>query len=452
MIWLSIALSWIWWIYLGTHVHMVLAQDALVYETLGRNIADQGFFPNFFVQGPNREPIYPLMVAFAMKMAFWYRIPFENIMITFGIVILGLNQLCLLRLLQILKIRTSIIALSLLYLGFSPSINNAALSLYSEISAITFILPLLLITYYVYENVRNDAKIPSMISALGIGVAVNYLTLVKAPFEIITPVFLSALYVLLWRAYPTKVRLISICAAISFSIFIGFIHHYKSLNQYYNGQYALTNRASWALYGNTARRMEPLNGTRLLGAMAYVPGDGVCKRFIDADTCDFWSFRMSDEIGMTKISALQKFNKDADATNQALVRDAAHMALSNPLQYAFLTCLEGTKMFFWESTQIGFVNYPTWLNHIYNNEMFKDALRLVVALVTIFAVGFVWVLSFRKTTEPVVRLMGLLIFLWIGTYAFFFIVTRYALPIASLFIIAIAYTANILYNNRHAKH
>ena len=64
---------------------------------------------------------------------------------------------------------------------------------------------------------------------------------------------------------------------------------YKFLNQTLNGHFAFTNRASWALYGNTVRRQEPLNPKRLAAALAYIPSPHLCYVVLDQDNCDFWS-------------------------------------------------------------------------------------------------------------------------------------------------------------------
>ncbi len=451
MTWLCIGLSWIWWIYLGTHSQMILAQDALGYEALGRSIADKGFFPHYFLDGPNREPVYPLMVAFSMKMGFWYHLPYQPILTILGCVILGLNQLCALRLMQILNIQQHIAAAALLYLGFSPAINNMAFSLYSEIAALPFILPLFLLIYHLARSIENKRMGPSIAFALFIGIAFFLLTLVKASFEIITPLFFIVLYTTLWKNQDHR-KIILLCALLSFCAFLLPTQMYKNVNRAINGQYAITNRASWALYGNTARRMQPMDTTRILSGLAYTPGEGVCKHFFDSNTCDFWSYKKSDDLGMVKMTHLRNALQSPEAINQELLKASARHALSNPLQYAAWTILEGIKMFFWESTQIGFVQYPDWLQRIYTHAAFKDLLRLLVSLVTIAAIFFLGWNSLQGKNSLIMNMVGAFILLFISTYSFFFILTRYCLPIAPLYIIVIAYTANILYNNRHAKH
>ena len=451
MIWLSLCLSWIYWIYLGTNTQMVLAQDALSYDYLGRQILENGFFNHYFTSGPNREPVYPLLVAFSMQVGLLSGIASTKVLAFLGVVILICNQLCLWRILQILKIRPIIIAFTLLYLGISPAINNGAFSLYSEIATYPFILPLILVSHYYHtsiQHVRNNAILFAILQ----GIILVCLTLVKASFEVIAPVFLVSFNMYTWYKNKQELSRVLCCAFASLLIFFCPIITYKLYNKQYNDHFAITDRASWALYGNTARRMEPLNQERLLSAIAYVPGEGSCRKFFTIKACDFWSFTQSDDFGMTKAAELKSKLLSEETINHRLLQATINKTLLNPLQYAILTALEALKMFFWESTQIGFVAYPLWLTKIYGNVLFKDILRLIVSLCTIFAVFFMYWRSLQRNTPPLIVVISLLSFLYISTYAFFFILTRYALPLAPLFLIAIAYAANFLYNDRHAKH
>jgi hypothetical protein len=125
----------------------------------------------------------------------------------------------------------------------------------------------------------------------------------------------------------------------------------------------------------------------------------------------------------------------------------------NPFQYAFLTMLEGFKMLFWESTRIGFVVYPTWLEGIFSATFFKNTLRITIFCLTFFALLWttrdVWrdkdKLYVESPQSLICRLlfsMLIVIYANIVLHAPFIIETRYALPIAPLYLITIAYTAN----------
>ncbi len=44
--------------------------------------------------------------------------------------------------------------------------------------------------------------------------------------------------------------------------------------------------------------------------------------------------------------------------------------------------LEAPKIFFWESTRIGFVEYPLWLDAIYVSKIARLGIRLFISLLT----------------------------------------------------------------------
>jgi hypothetical protein len=241
-----------------------------------------------------------------------------------------------------------------------------------------------------------------------------------------------------------KISTLLLCVAAAASFYYVPITDYKWLNKQYNGNFAITNRASWALYGNTARRMEPLTVKRFAEALAYVPGEGVCDRIFGPKECKFWSFWKSDELGFAKANELKGQYSSPGEINAALLDASAQRALHNPFQYALLTIVEGLKMFFWESTKIGFVSYPPLLQRIYDIKILDNGLRLCVSLLTLIAVFALWAQTLRPAKDHAVFLIGLLSFLYIFFFSFFFILTRYAIPIAPLYLIAIGLWLNNL--------
>ena len=59
----------IYWIYLLFSSQMVIQYDSLDYEQLGRILKQDGWL-EYFKTGPNREPIYPLLISWAMRIAY----------------------------------------------------------------------------------------------------------------------------------------------------------------------------------------------------------------------------------------------------------------------------------------------------------------------------------------------------------------------------------------------
>jgi len=116
-----------------------------------------------------------------------------------------------------------------------------------------------------------------------------------------------------------------------------------------------------------------------------------------------------------------------------------------------LMILEGLKMFFWESTNIGFVAYPDRLASLYDSVVLNWGLSFGMALLTAAAVVFAFRYTWRKRREivgtaqnpeePAVILFCavLLIAPFIGLHSFFLVLKRYVLILAPLYLTLIVF-------------
>jgi len=424
---------------------MVIVWDAAWYESLGRMIYAQGWIP-YFTTGPNNEPLYPLLIAASMSFEHITGLAYVKIMPVFGVTILFLTQVLAYKILRLLNIRNGVCILILTYLALSPALNNAAFSLFSEIAAFPFILGIVLTSFYAWEAIKQNKRQRALIYGVLLGTLLTAATFIKAVFECITPayliIFLTSVFLTDKKTRAEHTRPLLLCVTAALIFFYVPVTGYKWLNLHYNGNFAITDRGSWALYGNTARRMEPLTLKRFAEALAFVPGEGVCNSLFGPKECDFWSFRKSDEFGLAKRGELNNQHLSPKKMNASLISLSAQKALQNPFQYALLTFIEGLKMFFWESTKVGFVSYPDWLGKIYTIKIFNNGLRFFASLLSLIAVLSIWLGALTPQRSPIAFLMGVLIFLYILFFSFFFILTRYALPIAPLYLIAIGVWIN----------
>ena len=449
-------LSLAYWSYLGLTTRMDIIFDSVGYESLGRMISTHGWV-SYFTTGPNREPVYPFLIAASMAFEHSTGLAYVRIMAFFGVLIMFLTQVLTYKILRLLNIRNGICILILAYLALSPSLNNSAFSLYSEIAALPFILGIVLTSFYAWEAIKQDKQQEALLYGALLGILLMAASFVKAVFECITPIYLAIFFATVFLTDKTrKITTVLLCMAAAICLFYAPITAYKQLNEHYNGNFVITNRGSWALYGNTTRRMEPLTFKRFAEALAYAPGEGVCNSIFGPPECDFWSYRKSDEFGYSKLNELNGQHLSAEKINTVMLGLSAQKALHNPFQYALLTLIEGSKMFFWESTQIGFVSYPHWLEKIYSIKILNNGLRFMVSLISLIAVLLLWSQAWKPQKSSIGFLMGVLIFLYILFFSFFFILTRYALPIAPLYLIAIgAWINQITYmtqNERQATH
>jgi len=449
-IFLAFVVSAIYWIYLFFSSTTLIRYDSIGYHQLGTLIHEKGWI-TFFQKGPHREPIYPVIISITIALGKVLSISYLPILKVIQLFILFITQLLALKVLRILKIRDILSSLCILYLGFSPALVNSAFSVYSEIATYPLILIIILISARACQSFQASRKKPAILGFF-CGLAFITITFIKGIFEVITPVYLLIFVFFAFRSLIKKNPKLCTNALIflltSFITFYIPLNVYKTLNKKYNDHFKLTGRGSWALYGNTARRIEPLTIKKLLSALAYAPGEGVCNKIFDAETCKYWSFYKSDDLGYRKILLLGKQGVPKGEVDQILVDLSMQLVLSNPLQYTLFAGIEGMKMIFWESTKIGFVDYPAPLAALFNFSLFKDGIRLTMSILTFLALlyllKFVWSDLKRAPPGPdesttLLFCMLALIFAYVTIHSFFFVLTRYALPIAPLYLIIITF-------------
>lgn len=215
-------------------------------------------------------------------------------------------------------------------------------------------------------------------------------------------------------------------------------------------------------YGSAARRVEPLGRERFLAAIATIPGEGVCNDIFGAEDCSFWSFRKMDAFGHDRERELEKSGLTPSQIEKTITREAVGKIRQHPGQYTMLWLMEGLKMFFWESTQIGFVYYPPALTKFFRFSAVKNGLRLFMSLLTFLTrvLLLVFLLKDRKNiflpqekNKIFFFLSMALIILLSGLYAVFLIVPRYMFPLAPLYLIICAFVVQetVLMKNRWAE-
>ena len=441
----------IWWGYLFFTAEMQISCDAGAYERLATVIKDQGW-REYFRSGPNREPFYPFLISVSMRLGDFFHCPYQLIQEFFQFGILFLTQILMVLLLRRLNVRYGICILAVICFGLSPAMINSALSLFSEILTYPWVLLIVLCFSHMADGFPNKSWVRNLSMAAILAVLFLVVTFVKGIFECITLVmaafFILIAFVNLYQRRGSVFLRIIVCTCVFVLVYFLPLHEYKLQNKKYNGTYVFTDRGHWALCGNIARRAEPLNTQSFLAAIAYIPGEGVCQRLFGKDTCFFWSFQTSDRISYQKTVELTADNPSNEELNRRFLQLSKDNVLKRPIQFVFLTFLEGFKMFFWESTNIGFVQYPAWLSGVYRHPLLKDLLRGFVSLLTMggvfFVFGFVWkkkkeIFLFQNREASTFFFILLLFFLFTVFYSLFTILTRYAFPIVPLYFVCIAF-------------
>ena len=450
-LWIRVAffLTLSYWFYLMCTVEMLILDDAIGYESLGKLIYQSGW-KEYLTTGPHREPLYPFLVALSMSLADKFHVSYQSVQILAQFALLFLTQWLVFSVLRKLRVRDTITALTILYLGFSPAMTNSALRLYSEILTFPLVLGIIVHSENLWSDIYSGKTFRFSQGAV-LAVFFLLLTLIKGIFELITPIFLLLLIMCLWKSFlkqdkHVRKQLILFLALFMMVYFVP-VNLYKAASKQFNGQYTLTDRGPWALYGNTARRTEPLGGRQFLIALSYVPGWGTCHAFFGPQACAYWSYTESDKLGAAKREELkQKYPAHQEQANRQLIALSVQKALHNPLQYALFASLEGLKLVFWDSVAMAHAIYPEDVMRVYDITALKLAVFFVIPIVTMTAIGSAIFSLWRNRhkiftqTDNTSLILIILLFLliYISCHAIFYVDPRYSFSLAPLYLILIA--------------
>lgn len=438
-IWAVILLSWCWWTYLALTSQMLISDDALGYRWLGQMFFHQGW-TQYFITGPNREPGYPLLVAASLTLGQWTGGDYLVILKAIQLFLLGCTQLLVWRWLFLLGASSGGIMLAVGYIGISPAILNAALSMYSEILIMPIFVALIVAHVYWRQAISNQKR--GMVILLSIWISLLWLgcIFVKAICWYVFLVYWILLMMVLIGKLPAGKRGWALGGWIlAAGIVVGSVQSYLDLQSLYNGSHMLTDRGSQLFYTNTIRRTAVLDRQKTLAAMMCIPGEGFCNALMHKEDCWYWGISKQDQIGFAPLIRWSGSHMTHKQKDDQLMSMGFEAIRTNPGQYAFYTFLEGFKMFFWESTQVSFVLYPPWLGHLYAKSIVKNLWRLLPAVFSFWAfivlMGQAW---YRRHTNwnnnfSVIVLL-LLIVLLSGMYALITIVIRYALMVGPLWV------------------
>jgi len=445
-------LCFCYWSYLYQSAQMKIAMDAKTYETFGQEFYDGGF-ANYLKTGPKREPLYPFLISSSMRIADLLNTPYQNVQKCFQIIILFLAQLLTLILLRRLSIRPVLVAGVILYMGISPAIVNGTFSLFSEIISLPIVPAIVLLNFIVWRSLSSCST--RKIFFLSVCSAVIYLlaTFSRGLFQYVMYIFLVNygvyLIIMMVKYKKRAANNAALYIFLTLLIFQSCFIFYKYQNLKYNGHFAYSDRFDRLLYGNAVRRSRTLTPGIIIAHLSSIPGGGFCRRFFNNEICRYCEFEVVDEMYGYQLSHLLQGVSDKDATARTL-QLAKERILETPGQYILIMLFEGAKMFFWESTQIGYVNYPIILTRLFENSLFKDSLRLVVSVITLIGVVsmLIFVLTKRrqgKKNSPhqdqyiIYCFSTLMILSYTGLYSLFCVLTRYAIPLTPLFLIAVAF-------------
>ncbi len=439
-----------YWTFLIQSTEMQVVFDAIGYEDGGKVVAQKGGLA-YFKAGLNREPLYSFIIAFCMKLGEHFHISYQIFQKILQIGLLFITQILFLIILRAMDIHKVIQILALLYLGFSPALLNASLSLFSEVATFPFVLGGVFLLYRSWQVIRGARKGSIIFFGVLTGLDFLFIAWVKGIYMLVFFIVLmhfivAAIYFHQKNKILSRNKSLQFLCLTALVFFLGVFSIFF-LNHKYNGHFQYTTRTTNSLFGSAYKRTQPLTPRIVLAHIANIPGQGVCLRFFSEEECKYCEFLSADYFSGTVLAA--KLNNVPEEKRE---QEAGHLIVAqiktNPIQYILFMGYESLRMFFWESTKIGFVTYPPFLHKLYNLALFKDGLRLLVSLITICSFVFIFLtLSkakrylFEDSSLGTRMQIGYFAFMIILAHTFFysfaFTLTRYALPIASLYLLCI---------------
>jgi hypothetical protein len=445
-----------YWGYLIGASSFDIKHDAIGYQNLGRMVWQKGW-KEYFITGPNREPVYIATIALSMQLGDVFSVDYQYFQKVIQVLFLLTSQVLVFILLRRLQVRPFLQMGIILYMGFSPALVNAAFSLYSEIAAFPFVLLLVLCCWVSFQKMfaptGGNTAVCGMYTALAFIMATLSKGIFHYVFFAVTATLLLVTVFLVGKGHKQLACSVGIFLCPLLIIYGLGIGGFMALNKHYNGHFELTNRYAGALFGVAYKRTNPLNTRIVLSHIAAIPGWGVCRMFFTEEECRYTEFYASDMyyMGPTLTNRLKDLPEEEHY--HATIQFAFERIKQHPGRYALFCLLEAPKMFFWESTRIGFVNYPQWLHRVFVFKPFRLGIRLFMSLLTIVSLGYLCMMVLKRRAllfntaqaldvqrqRTLVSLMILLIVVFFTVlYALFLILTRYALPVAPLYLIAIA--------------
>jgi len=224
------------------------------------------------------------------------------------------------------------------------------------------------------------------------------------------------------------------------------------MNKSYNGNFTITyGRGPYHILASSTRRTAPLTKEKFQALLAWTIETDYCVHRFGAEECEYWGIK---DFPSHLRNVVPK-NIPPDQVNNYKVKVAKNKIFQKPFQFIFLSGIEFFKMFLWESTTIGFVTYPNWLTKLFIFDPFRYGIKLFLEFTSALSYFYlVFVLLTHRIKSHLSNenreKASILFFTFIilsahmTLYATVLTVTRFALPIAPLFLISIAFSLNKL--------
>ncbi len=437
--------------YLVAFSHPVIVNDAIGYEQLAKLFV-HGDWVSYFQTGPNREPLYLLFVAAAMKIGSFLHVPYTAPLLLMQVMVLLSAQLILMAILKHFQIVDAITAVISIYFVVSPNIFTSSLIVFSEILIYPLILLFVFLLYQMMLKVTSGPNDWREFSVTGIqlGLCAAVLTYLKGIFEVAVPLILILLLFIVFKnqgkiSLSVAVKKYLVFTSITLIVFLGAVVPVKYLNKIYNNTFTFTDRGPTGIYGNIVRNSTDMTYPKLLaGALTIIPDKRFCRRVFPDDMCGYWDNGVSDKIGAAKEVELSK-QFPPDEVNKRLILLSAQRFMQHPLESFAAYLINASRFFFWEFFSPSFVAIPGWVKKVYRFAPLYYFLLFSVPLASLasffFAVKKTFFCSDHgcRKRQTFLAVLTCTIIAFIAEHSFSFTSERYALELAPLFLVLIAF-------------
>lgn len=415
--------------------------DAVGYETLGRLIVEQGW-DAYFRAGPQREPLFPWLISRAMYLEVVTGIPYVYFVKGLLLSCLAGTVVLVYRLTRNLGAGRGGGVMAAFYIGISPAMTNSALWMWSEALTYPLVLSGVILLALLCRQIKDDhvkaGKV--LLTALGTGGLFFVLTMVKASVAFIWWALIAPFLVLfirgLYARHSSAAWKAAGCFLVLAVVFGGLVEGYKYLNFRANGQYVITDRVDWALYGNTVRRLQPLTEQRINQLLLSLPRLGLCEGVYGRPACAFWDFPFSNALAERARHLWLAQGLSEQEISSRYFRSSLELMGDHPWQQGLLMLAEGAKALFWEN-RVYFVKYPAWLSSIYYQWWLVLGLCFGWALLALWGIlrALFRLCDPRRGFVPELFYPVWFLMLFVGGYSFYFIDLRHMYPIAPVLVI-----------------
>lgn len=367
----AFVLSSLYLVYLAFTTQMIVIFDAQDYESIGKLI--KSGWVNYYINGPQREPLFPLLIAFAMDLGEIFKTSYHNFIRVFSLLLFFVTQLIAAYSLKQLKVKDWIIALVVIYMALSGNIIGTTLGLWSEKMTFPFALLVIVLSVKLWEDLdkktQGSGYLRFFVLSLLLSLTFVCLTLTKGVTAFLFLVFMIIFAIRFFFLFKrdgirTRWERCAVFFATTLTVFTVPILAQSQLNAKYNGQFTFTNRSDLIFFSEVNHRTEVMRLEYFLPGIVFQMNRDLCYNRFEKASCDFWI--------------------DAPVLASVAHGDSLQKIFAHPARYLAYTTVVFMGVTAWDHSNVSVIALPGWLEHFYWQTSIGRKMPTVVNTLTFF--------------------------------------------------------------------